>query len=127
MALLNIQNVNLGFGGSPLLSGVNLQIEQGEKVCLVGRNGEGKSTLINLINGEVLPDDGEIIKSPGLRIATLAQEVPLDVKGPILDVVKGYTQAPGFDEILKFVGGGYYTSTPFEEWKKGYTSPFAAN
>ena len=49
MALLSLQNVNIGYGGPLLLNDASLQIERGERVCLVGRNGAGKSTLMNLI------------------------------------------------------------------------------
>ncbi|MDH3391906.1 MAG: ATP-binding cassette domain-containing protein, partial [Desulfobulbaceae bacterium] len=52
MALISLQNVSLSFGGLPVLDGISMQIEAGERVCLVGRNGEGKSSLMRLIAGE---------------------------------------------------------------------------
>ena len=88
MALLSIQNLNLGFGGPLLLDQINLQIEEGERVCLLGRNGTGKSTLIKLITGEMLPDSGEINLSQGARVARLTQEVPRELRGTVFDVVK---------------------------------------
>ena len=62
MALISLQNVSLSFGGLPVLDGISMQIEAGERVCLVGRNGEGKSSLMRLIAGEQPQDSGRIIK-----------------------------------------------------------------
>src|SRR5215217_2543710 len=76
MAILSLRDVVLAFGGPRLLDGVDLQIERGERVCLLGRNGEGKSTLLRLVQGEIPPDEGEVIRQQGLLIARLAQEVP---------------------------------------------------
>lgn len=87
MALLNIQNVSLSYGGPPLLNRIDLQIESGERICLVGRNGEGKSTLLKLINGELRPDQGDILRSRNLQVTRLSQEVPADMQGSVYDVV----------------------------------------
>ena len=75
MALLQLRNVHLAYGHHPLLDGADLVLEHGERVCLVGRNGEGKSSLMRVIEGEVLPDDGEVDRG-NTRIARLQQEVP---------------------------------------------------
>jgi ABC transport system ATP-binding/permease protein len=87
MALLSLRNVSLAFGGPRLLDQVELQIEPGERVCLLGRNGEGKSTLLRLIRGEIEPDDGQVIRQQGLRIARLPQDVPRDQTGTVADQV----------------------------------------
>lgn len=87
MAISSLQNISLAFGGPLVLDNVSLQIEQGERICLVGRNGAGKSTLINLINGRVKPDVGDIFRKPGLRLGTLSQEIPQHLHGKIIDVV----------------------------------------
>jgi ABC transport system ATP-binding/permease protein len=87
MALISIQDVFYGFGGVPILEGVNLQIEKGERLCLLGRNGEGKSTLMRLISGEVLPDAGEIVRAKGIRMARLPQEVPREMPGTVYELV----------------------------------------
>ena len=87
MAILSLQNISLAFGGPLVLDNVGLQIEQGERICLVGRNGAGKSTLINLLNGRVTPDAGDIFRKPGLRLGTLSQEIPQHLDGKIIDVV----------------------------------------
>lgn len=87
MALISIQNVELAFDGPRLFDGINLSIERGEKVALVGRNGSGKSTLLKLIEGTVQPDSGAVIVPRGIRLAFLSQEVPRDLPGTVLDVV----------------------------------------
>ncbi|MBS0212539.1 MAG: ATP-binding cassette domain-containing protein [Proteobacteria bacterium] len=87
MALITFQNVHYGVGGPALLEDVVLAIEAGERVCVVGRNGAGKSTLLRLLAREIVPDDGEIRFSEGVRVGRLAQEVPGDTDGSVFDVV----------------------------------------
>ena len=88
MALINLQGVDVSIGGPrPLLDGVDLGIEAGERVCIVGRNGTGKSTLLRLLAGEIEPDDGTRRCQRGLRIAKLTQEVPAGTAGCVFDVV----------------------------------------
>ncbi|WP_373499352.1 ATP-binding cassette domain-containing protein [Desulfococcus sp.] len=89
MNLLNINNLYLGFGGLALLEDLSLQIDAGERVCLVGRNGTGKSTLIRLIAGDLKPDSGEIQLQHGARVSCLSQAVPRNLGGTILEVVLG--------------------------------------
>jgi ATP-binding cassette subfamily F protein uup len=87
MPLIQLQRVDYSVGGPLLLEHVDLSIEANERICIVGRNGEGKSTLLRLIAGEIRPDDGEIRIEKNTRIARLAQEVPQDTNGTIFDVV----------------------------------------
>ena len=87
MALLSLQNLHIAFGGPALLDGVTLQIEPGERICLVGRNGQGKSTLLKIVSGELEPDEGEIVRSREVRIARLQQTVPQDIQGTVYDLV----------------------------------------
>ena len=85
--LLNLKNVSLSLGRSVVLDHAQLTIERGERVCLVGRNGTGKSTLMRLINGSQQPDDGEIVIDSGARISELPQDVPPGTDGSVFDVV----------------------------------------
>lgn len=98
MPLLSFKNVQLSYGHPPLLEGVSFSIDDGERLCLVGRNGMGKSTLLKMIDGRVKPDDGEIVREQGLRVATLAQEVPNDVSGTVFDVI-----AAGLDDVGQLI------------------------
>src|ERR1700678_2846948 len=75
MPTVRLDKVSLSFGLKPLLDHVDLQIRRGERVCLLGRNGEGKSSLLQLITRQIVPDAGEVWVRPGARVAGLAQEV----------------------------------------------------
>ncbi len=86
MALIHLKNIHLAFGISPILDGVDFTINQGERVCLIGRNGEGKSTLLKLIDGTIHPDSGDVIIDNAIKIARLEQDVP-ESNGKILDIV----------------------------------------
>lgn len=87
MALISLQEVRIGFGGHPLLDNVSFQIERGERVGLLGRNGMGKSTLLKMLNGDVEPHDGIIARQQNVRTAYLPQEVPQDLHGRIADII----------------------------------------
>jgi ATP-binding cassette subfamily F protein uup len=87
MALLFLRDLTLSFGAAPLLDHANLQIEPNERLCIVGRNGEGKSTLLKVIEGEILPDSGSRIVQDGVKIAKLQQEVPHDTTGSVFRVI----------------------------------------
>ena len=87
MALLSLREVSFGFGSPPLLERVELQVERGERVGLLGRNGVGKSTLMKLMVGQLPPDHGIVEIQPGIKIARLIQEVPVGRSGTIFDEV----------------------------------------
>jgi len=87
MPLLRLDNVSLAYGHLPLLAHVDFQVEPGERVCLVGRNGTGKSTMFRAITGVALPDDGEIWRQDTLRVGHLEQEVPADTEQTVFEVV----------------------------------------
>ena len=76
MALIELDGVTVAFGHRPLLDAATLRLEAGERVCLIGRNGEGKSTLLRLLSGDLAADGGRVWRQPGLRIARLEQDVP---------------------------------------------------
>ena len=87
MALISLQDVTLGFGGPPLLENVNLQIESGQAIGLLGLNGMGKTTLLKLIYGDLSPESGEIARRADLRVAYVPQGVPLGLDGNVHQVV----------------------------------------
>ncbi len=85
--LISFKNVNLNLGNTVLLDQVNFTLDPGERLCLVGRNGTGKSTLMKVLSGEVAIDSGELVRSQGLRITELPQDVPKGVEGSVFEVV----------------------------------------
>ena len=87
MALISYRNLTVSFGGPLLLDDATLAIEKRERICLLGRNGEGKSTLLRVLTGQVTPDSGEFEKVPDFRVAKLDQEIPEDLPGTVLDLV----------------------------------------
>ena len=95
MALIDLKNVTLALGGPSILDSANLRVEKGQRICLLGRNGEGKSTLLRLLAGAVKPDSGEIIRQSGLRVGRLTQELPQDISGTVHEVVAGGFAAAG--------------------------------
>jgi ABC transport system ATP-binding/permease protein len=101
MPIVRLDKVSLSFGLKPLLDNVNLQLRRGERVCLLGRNGEGKSSLLQVISKTLLPDSGEVWVRPGARVASLAQEVSSGSDALVRDVVLG----------------GVERTTPDDEWQ----------
>ena len=87
MALLFLRDIQLSFGSAPLLNKLNLQIEANDRLCIVGRNGEGKSTLLKVIEGLIPPDEGTRIVQDGVHIAKLQQEVPHDTHGSVFHII----------------------------------------
>jgi ATP-binding cassette subfamily F protein uup len=102
MALISLQDVSISFGGPLVLDQVTLHIEQGERACLLGRNGEGKSTLMQLINDDLAPDHGEVLRQQGLRVGYLPQTVPHEMPGTVLEAVmrQSVETAPATDEAI---------------------------
>lgn len=96
--LLTLDNLSLAFGHHPLMDHISLQIEPNARICLVGRNGAGKSSMMKVIAGEITADDGSIWRQEGLNIAYLAQEVPLDDNRSVFDVV-----AEGLGEASRLI------------------------
>ena len=86
MALLGMQDVGIAFGGPLVLDHARFAIDRGERVCLLGRNGAGKSTVMKLLDGTIAPDSGEIVRQTGVTIARLEQDVPGDIVGTTFDV-----------------------------------------
>jgi ATP-binding cassette subfamily F protein uup len=85
--LLTFDDVSLAFGSRPLLDHVSLQVREGERVCIVGRNGEGKSSLLRLVSGAAPPDEGTVWVKPGARVAFLAQDLDAVADQRVEDLV----------------------------------------
>ncbi len=85
--LITLTDVQLAYGHHPLLDHADFSIQQGERIGLIGRNGAGKSSLLKLLDGRTLPDDGDLARTSGLRVATVEQEPDLDESATIYDVV----------------------------------------
>lgn len=79
--LLSLKDVSLAFGGPQVLDRVSLSVHKGLRAALTGRNGEGKSTLMKVIAGQLEPDGGEIVRAPGLKLVYVSQAVPHDRPG----------------------------------------------
>ena len=94
MPLITFDEVSLEFGDQLILNNVSLTLDSGERVCLIGRNGEGKSTLMNIITGRVEADSGEIIKQSHLRVSQLEQGLPQERDISVKDYV-----AEGLDHL----------------------------
>src|SRR5512133_3878314 len=93
MPLISLRNISLAFGGPPLLNGIDLTIEPGDRLCLLGRNGCGKSSMLKLLAGEQRPDGGDLIVPQGVRIAYVPQDTPPELSGPVFDVGGGGKEA----------------------------------
>ncbi|MDR2462546.1 MAG: ATP-binding cassette domain-containing protein [Verrucomicrobiales bacterium] len=98
MALLQLKNVSLRYGSAPLLEGVDFQLADGERVCLLGRNGAGKTSLLRVIAGEEVSNSGEIIRVNGKIITRLTQEIPVGVSGTAREVIASGLPAERHEE-----------------------------
>ena len=88
MSLIRFEDVSLDFGEQKILTGADLAIEPGERICLIGRNGAGKSTTFKLITGELEPDRGQLVPTSGLVVSQLAQTIPDSMDMAVSDVVR---------------------------------------
>ena len=88
MPLLALEDLSIGFRGPLLLDGVSARIEPGQRIGLLGRNGAGKTTLLRILDGQVKPDSGSVVLSPGNKVARLTQDVPADVAGTVRSIVR---------------------------------------
>src|SRR5512137_1523755 len=87
MALLSLRKVTLSYGGQPLLDDVEFHIERGDRICLLGVNGTGKSSMLRILAEEAAPDSGEVIRASDVRVARLPQQVPTHLEGRVFDIV----------------------------------------
>jgi ATP-binding cassette subfamily F protein uup len=87
MALITLDHVSIAYGHLPLLDNIVLQIEARERICVIGRNGTGKSTLLRILSGALAPDSGFVHRQPDARAALLVQDVALSDDRSVFDVV----------------------------------------
>ncbi|MBV1752469.1 MAG: ATP-binding cassette domain-containing protein [Desulfarculus sp.] len=108
MALINLFDVSLAFGGPNLLEGIGFRVQPGERVCLLGRNGAGKSSLLKVLAGELPPDSGEISREVGLETGYLPQNVPGGMEGEVYEVAAQGLGAMGrvLIQLRRGQGGG---------------------
>ena len=76
--LLQLSDISLTFGGDPVFDGLDLVVQQGDRVALVGRNGSGKSTLMKVMAGLVEPDSGDVIAAPGVTVGYMEQDPTME-------------------------------------------------
>ncbi len=88
MALVSIKELSIGFRGPLLLDSVDCQIDAGQRIGLLGRNGAGKTTFMRILSGDVESDGGEVLFAPLTKVSLLPQDVPRDVTGPIKAIVR---------------------------------------
>ena len=87
MALVSMQNVSLSFTGTKILEDLNVQIEKGQRICLLGRNGVGKTTLMRTLAGELKPDSGSVQVGQGVKVAYFSQSIPQNLAKKAYDIV----------------------------------------
>ena len=97
MHLLKLDKVGLAYGEQIIFDGADLQLDRGDRLCLIGRNGVGKSTLMKMIQGEVEPEAGSIWVDPGVTIASLMQELPPAKGESVFEFVAGGMASLGHD------------------------------
>ena len=90
MALVSMRGIRLSFGSGLLLDNIDLNIEPGDRACLVGRNGTGKSSLLKILHGDLPPDNGEIQTSTETRMSYLPQDVPADISGSVEEIAASW-------------------------------------
>ena len=87
MALISIQEVTHSYGGPLLLDKVNYQLKKNERVALIGRNGEGKTTLLTLMANMQKPDSGKVVYEKGIKVGYLPQQIDSNLEGTVFEIV----------------------------------------
>src|SRR2546421_5497973 len=87
MSLVTVRELRIGFRGPLLLDGVSCQIESGQRIGLLGRNGAGKTTFLRILSGQVEPDRGQVAFAPGATVSLLRQDVPQQLAGTIRQAI----------------------------------------
>ncbi len=110
MPLILLDHVSIAYGHVPLLDDASLQVEAGERVCVIGRNGTGKSTLLQILSGDQTPDSGLVWRQPEIGVARLVQDVPLSSNRPVFDVV-----AEGLGNLGELVAAYHHAAVEVAE------------
>jgi ATP-binding cassette subfamily F protein uup len=110
MPLAVLDQISIAYGHLPLVDRASLQIDAGERLALIGRNGTGKSTLLQIVEGSLPPDDGTVWRQPGARAARLVQDVPLSADRPVFDVV-----AEGLGDLAALVTRYHHVAVQVSE------------
>src|SRR5262252_140229 len=105
MPLITLDRISTAFGHLPLLAGAALQVDAGERIAVIGRNGTGKSTLLRILSGELEPDAGTVWRAPELRTARLVQDAALDSQKSVFDVV-----ADGLGDLADLVSAYHHAA-----------------
>lgn len=87
MSVISLQEISLAISGKILFEDITLQLEIGQRVAMIGRNGVGKTTLMKVISGDVTVDSGKVVFQKGVKVAYLSQEIPNDINGITFDIV----------------------------------------
>jgi len=106
MPLINCKTLALAFGDVALLDHIDFAVDRGERIALIGRNGAGKSSLIRILNGESAPDDGEVVREKGVRVASVPQEPSFDAGATVASIVESglANEDPHDDESWRYAG-----------------------
>ncbi|OOV87913.1 ATP-binding cassette ATPase Uup [Oceanospirillum linum] len=99
MALVRLEKISIAFGHHALLDEASLVISKGERICVVGRNGAGKSTMLKLVSGEQTLDSGSLWIQPGLKIGQLAQDLPVAGEDTVFDIIAD--GIPGVGQLIR--------------------------
>jgi len=115
MSILNVQNLNHGFGDRAIFNNVSFRLLKGEHVGFVGANGEGKSTFMNIVTGALMPDDGKIEWSKNVKVGYLDQHTVLEKGMTIRDVLKNaFSPLFSLEEHMNGICDSMGEATPAE-------------
>ncbi len=98
MPLLQLRQITLKYSAAPLLDRIDFQVEAGERICLLGRNGAGKTSLMRIITGEETPNEGELILPAETKVTRLIQDIPDDINGTVMQVLHSGLRADRLEE-----------------------------
>ncbi|MEQ1835598.1 MAG: ATP-binding cassette domain-containing protein [Candidatus Nitrotoga sp.] len=117
MPYITLDKAALAYGHVPLLDHVNFQLDEGERVGLIGRNGGGKSSMLKVLAGQAMLDDGLVWRAPGVRICYVSQEPELNIEATVFDEV-----ARGLGELQQIITDYHHLSHQLAEPDADYES-----